>query len=772
MIKRIKSISNMGIYKDFKWSNSRGISDFCERNIIYGWNYSGKTTLSRIFSSLEKGILDASFSEADFKLVLTDGTEITTKNLESLPSRVRVFNADYIRENLKWDAGTSFSPISFDVGENVALRSEYEQNEKKILRIKGDKNQKGRIERYQGDQNLLSDFEKILSKEAKTIKNETFQSLIEFDLRHLKAIIPKVQNALADHIIRDEVELSTARKTALSSNNKTNVSPIKISTNLIKYSTEVVEILKSEPRQSDLLEVLENNEQLYKWSKNGLTLHENLSECSFCGSKLTDLRIEHLKSYFSNESAILRDRIQKCRTDIETETNKLKTFLMPPNKHELTESCQDDFEQYITQLRTICEEFEATAKILKDDLNRKEDGNIFISISPSAIDLTVDSRLLECMTKINAVIERHNNIVANFTSEQQHSRERLKNHCVAELLERENYIEKSIKKHRADKLVKRYLSIAQKLEFKNQQILSKLKSVVAGQDALNSFIRSFLNRDDIYIEVTPEDKFHLKRGENLASNLSEGEKTAISFAYFLVTLESLFKEGKLRETVVFIDDPISSLDGNHIAQVYALINSFFFRRIDPADTKKVVSCFKQLFISTHNFEFFSFLQDSSPMKKKKDEFAKCEYYFIQRLSKDHSSIVPLPSRLRKTKSEYVFLYELLHEFHERGCSLDDDFFLLIPNAIRRFLEIYSLAKLPGTNTEIDQRLDILMGGVHQLKVLHHFSHFNTLEKITKHDELIMLVPNAVKELMQLLQKDPLHHSSLIEAIGKKADTTA
>lgn len=772
MIKRIKSISNMGIYKDFKWTNSTGISDFCERNIIYGWNYSGKTTLSRIFSSLEKGALDPSFSDADFKIVLTDNTEITTKNLGSLPSKVRVFNADYIRENLKWDAGSSFSPISFDVGENVTLRSEYEQNEKKILRIKGDKNQKGRIERYQGDQNLLSDFEKILSREAKTIKNETFQSLIEFDLRHLKAIVPKVQNSLEDHIIKDEVELSTVRKTALSSNNKTNISPIKISTNLIKYSTEVVEILKSEPRQSDLIEVLEDNEQLYKWSKNGLTLHENLRECSFCGSKLTDLRIEQLKSYFSNQSAILRDRIQNCRTNLETEKNNFKTSLFPPNKHELTESCQEEFEKCINTLDSICEEFHATVKTLMDDLNRKENGSIFTSISPSTIDLTVDSRLLECVTRINAIIARHNNIVANFTREQQQSRDKLKNHCVADLLNRENFKEKSLKKHKADKIIKRYLSIAQKLELKNQQILAMLKSVVAGKDALNRFIKSFLNRDDIYIEVTSEDKFHLKRGDKLASNLSEGEKTAISFAHFLVTLESLFKEGKLRETVVFIDDPISSLDGNHIAQVYALINSFFFRKIDPDDSKKVVSCFKQLFISTHNFEFFSFLQDSSPMKKKKDEFVRCEYYFIQRLSKDQSSIAPLPSRLRKTKSEYVFLYELLHEFHERGCSMNDDIFLLIPNAIRRFLEIYSLAKLPGTTTEIDQRLDILMGGVHQLKVLHHFSHFNTLEKITKHDELIMLVPDAVQELMQLLQKDPLHHSSLIEAIGKKADTAA
>ena len=39
--------------------------------------------------------------------------------------------------------------------------------------------------------------------------------------------------------------------------------------------------------------------------------------------------------------------------------------------------------------------------------------------------------------------------------------------------------------------------------------------------------------EDIRIDVTDDDKFKLMRGEKVAQNLSEGEKTAISFAYFL-----------------------------------------------------------------------------------------------------------------------------------------------------------------------------------------------------------------------------------------------
>jgi len=57
--------------------------------------------------------------------------------------------------------------------------------------------------------------------------------------------------------------------------------------------------------------------------------------------------------------------------------------------------------------------------------------------------------------------------------------------------------------------------------------------------------------------VTAEDKFILLRKSIPARNLSEGEKTAIAFSYFLVELESLGIQ-EMQKTIVFIDDPISS----------------------------------------------------------------------------------------------------------------------------------------------------------------------------------------------------------------------
>lgn len=54
MILRLTSIDQFGVLDDFKWNRDNKLQDFKEKNIIYGWNYSGKTTLSRLFSSLKE----------------------------------------------------------------------------------------------------------------------------------------------------------------------------------------------------------------------------------------------------------------------------------------------------------------------------------------------------------------------------------------------------------------------------------------------------------------------------------------------------------------------------------------------------------------------------------------------------------------------------------------------------------------------------------------------------------------------------------------------
>ena len=67
-------IEKFGLYNDFKWDTLPALGRV---NIIYGRNYSGKTTLSRIFDSVSLGKLHKDYLDGKFKLY-TDETTPTT----------------------------------------------------------------------------------------------------------------------------------------------------------------------------------------------------------------------------------------------------------------------------------------------------------------------------------------------------------------------------------------------------------------------------------------------------------------------------------------------------------------------------------------------------------------------------------------------------------------------------------------------------------------------------------------------------------------------
>ena len=73
-------------------------------------------------------------------------------------------------------------------------------------------------------------------------------------------------------------------------------------------------------------------------------------------------------------------------------------------------------------------------------------------------------------------------------------------------------------------------------------------------------------------------------------------------------------------------------------------------------------------------------------------------------------------------------------------------------------------KLPGNTDEVDNRLKILFNGNIELKILHTFSHFTSFERATKHNELILKLPDILDDLYAILNKDPEHLKSLQEGI--------
>ncbi len=292
------------------------------------------------------------------------------------------------------------------------------------------------------------------------------------------------------------------------------------------------------------------------------------------------------------------------------------------------------------------------------------------------------------------------------------------------------------------------------------QLEEQLKSTVKGQQELNHILQILLHRNDIKIEIA-NDKFTLKRGDYSANNLSEGEKSAISFTYFLTELKALRDDepSKLPNTIIFIDDPISSLDSNHIFQVRSLLKDFFGKENNN---------YCQLFISTHNFDFFSVILDSGLFGtiKKDTKENKRPLYFIKRSDDNTSCIEKLPVSFSSYKSEYVGLFHIIKEFNDMDNKEEYSNLLILPNAVRRFLELYTLMKYPSGSSEIDNRMKKVFNPEdkpsHNTKLLHWFSHQNQFEKVQQHDEKIFQIGDVIKELLDHIeQNDDLHWKGLV-----------
>lgn len=140
--------------------------------------------------------------------------------------------------------------------------------------------------------------------------------------------------------------------------------------------------------------------------------------------------------------------------------------------------------------------------------------------------------------------------------------------------------------------------------------------------------------------------------------------------------------------IIWVDDPISSLDANHIFFIYSLIKSQIY------DTKD----FLQLFISTHNLNFLKYLK-RLPTKKDKDNNS-VKYFLVERVD-EISSLREMPRYLQEYVTEFNYLFKSIFECANIKTINDTNYTLFynFGNNARKFLEIYLFYKYPNFENE-------------------------------------------------------------------------
>ncbi len=646
-----------------------------------------------------------------------DATEYNQNDLDKISS-LRVFNKDFVRDNLFQDnkrEGESINPIFYLGDDNIVLQQERDRKLEKegLLKTASD-----------SELRALVNLEKNKEKNAKRIK-DTFFGVHEFRFynksdyeKDFSALGLKIKSgeSASDFLVNEQD--FTSRLEAIKSNkgNKIDLSFVNDSF----FNDINLNYLQKEISVSEIIESLRSNPSLSAWVQQGIHFHEGASECKFCGQNLHGNRLEKIKKHFD------------------------KTY--------------QDFQSKITEKISSLKEKDNQSNMLCAVIQKLEEkkSNIFSAVTFS------EEEKGDTLCLVSGYNESQENIINE-------------GNTLKEALIAEDYTEQI---NLVEGLVARKTEVSEirkEIEVLEQLIKEKEKEREDFQlpaDELNQDIEFLLGHTDIAFSVIKEKVkqtdgtdqeevyYQLKRNDEIANYLSEGEKTAISLIYFFKKLKHANED--LLNLILFIDDPISSMDSRLLFGAYAYITS----NLSDERDNLVVS---QFFISTHNYDLFNLL---------KKKYGKSSFYMLDlgiESSKRCSVIKPLDPLLRDNDSDYQYLFRMLVEYTKLSIENQRDLVKIYPypNTGRRVLESFFSFKFPQCNLR-DAIYKCSGLDVKEKESLYQFLHNHSH---SKNQELLQtfsvghLEPGVVKEnLERILNKiikveDKNHYEGLIEKIN-------
>lgn len=650
MFKNVKSIKNFGIFKDAKTNAGQPFYQF---NLFYGFNYSGKTTLSRIFRAMQLGEMPEGFETGSFEIDLHERISIKSNTIKKVEN-LRVFNSDYIVKNVNFDE-SSVNPVLIVGERNIDLENEIQELEAAIP---------AKEQERENNSKSATDKEKEKNKRLTTVgRNVTDLNILGRSTFNVASVKSMLGGAAAEHKLTPEqlsAFIDTAKATAVASTPKAIIAMPDMTT----VFTDIEDILRTSVTQITIAE-LDADKKLRDWVEDGIERHEGHMTCQFCHSPINPARLEQLNTYFSKAYKDLSQRIDSAIASVKAKS--LTSNI--PKTSQLYPDLQTGFDDLRNEVEPLSESVDDVKLSLIDLLtDKKEHMAEVVPFSISDYRLPDATELLE---KFNAQIEAHNERASNHSTEQRQAIEAIKRHYI--------YQETQDYDHRQAAIDIRVFQDAAKtsqddINTKNTRIAvinAELNNTKQGAQSLNDNLRQYFGKTDI--EIKPIDgTYKFMREDREAKHLSDGERTAIAFAYFITQLED--ESLKNVKPIVYLDDPICSLDSNHIYNVLGIIKS-----------KLNHDHVEQLFISTHNFEFFNLVKMwMSYYRAREGNQKRSQYFLINRIG-NHSQINQLPDLLKNHRSEYAYLISKVKEAVSQPQNCDA---IAVQSYVRKIMEVY------------------------------------------------------------------------------------
>ncbi|EAI8307339.1 RloC protein, partial [Campylobacter coli] len=704
-------------YENFTWDN--GLEEFKTINIFYGRNYSGKTTLSRIARSFELKKHNEDFLDGNFKIKLEDGSFLTQNDVINSNLDIRVYNSDFVKENLNYLYDKKGNIKGFkSIGEEQKNIKEIIEKREKILKTRNEKLQKLENDKkeFLNDDRETKLEEKFTEKASLIATNPNYLKGYRYNKTALKKDLNIIKNNEDAYILNNEEQnqfikiLEDKEKHNTNFNNTFNKDNFQ---GILKHSLGILE------KEVIIKENLTS--ELRQWLEEGLKFHkEHLStqQCKFCNNPLTLERIVWIENNIkddSGEKEKIEEELKDLLDNFENYKLELKKILQDIEYENFYSNYKDSFIALKEQLGANIANYNKELLKIEEKIKEKQK-DVF---TPIKLENTNDfsDEIFSILNKIENLCKENDEYTNKLSTNQDEAREKLRLNEVAKFAKDSDCfaIQDEIQnlKQNINTLEKSIATQNNKIDLLESRIKKykeKLSNLETSTSNINKYLKSYFGHNMLELKVKKDDKgqlngeFEILRNGKQAKNLSEGECSLIAFCYFVASLKDANTKDK--NPIIWIDDPISSLDNNHIFFIFSLIENEIIKK----------DSFEQFFISTHNLDFLKYikrLKKSKPKQNENDEteYEFPQYYFIERGVKESmetSEIKNLSKCLKKYTTEFNYLFEQIYNFKNIDDIHNEDLKTSIVynfgNNLRKFLEIYLFFKYPNNFESLKQEL--------------------------------------------------------------------
>lgn len=765
-LRRIRSVQGIPAFAGLTWD----AVDADRFNLVYGWNASGKTTLSRVLRCFEVGeVYIDEFSSLSFSLDTDNGT-IARSHIESEKLAVRVFNEDFVAENLRFDSSAA-NPIIILGQDNVKAERDLKDLEQSMLEAQQD------IEQLEGRLDEVPDLEAILTDCGREVVAEfagTPLASSRYDGRRYtrRNVQQRIDNddvsreKLEALIIDDSEDLKATRERLTSEFDAVRAPQIGFGS-LERLFEEANELLQLS-LETETIERFEDDDELREWIHEGYRIHGKREEsgCLFCGrDPMPENLLTRYGAYFTQESMRANAAVDRTLGELREQTEKLECAL--PDSGDMFSDLRGDFRKTRRRFEELKDKLQERVHALERRLEKRK-GRMEVSGSkqdrvPYPNEAVVD--IEERIKMISELCAEHNDRLQKRDKEVDAAAEALELHRLASTLKDRKYFDFRKRKNALEESVEELRETERELQEAIHKKHAALRDAGIAVEDINAVLEDFLGPDEIELEIVEEpegkDRGSSAIGYRLTSrgqpirHLSDGEKSVVALAYFLVSLRD--EDCDLEETIVVLDDPVDSQDGVFLYQTFGLLK----RRLYNAG---------QVFVFTHNYQLFNVVRDWLCSEQFHDESALFRIK-MRRGAERRVLIEDLPRLLKDYKTEYQYLVARLEEFRENPTPEDAP---VVPNIARKVVENFAAFKWSCRTSQglldIVHSLFIQGEGPHRteigeavVKFVHEYSHGHEFDRpVTTSAMEAVDIADSVLKFIYWADQD--HYESLMRRI--------